>query len=146
MLDVRSMTEEDITAVAELEKATFTDAWTLEGIRDTFFQKQTFVIVAEESGNLKGYCIVYYVMDEGEIARIAVDETCRRQGVGRKILDYVSKICSEKGIDRMMLDVRESNQTARGFYRNYGFEEDGIRKDFYERPKEDAILMSKVVG
>lgn len=143
MLTVRNMTETDSDAIAELEAATFTDAWTAKSIHDTFCQQQAFIVIAENDGKVAGYCIVYFALDEGEIARIAVDTSCRRQGVGRKLLEQVSRICIEKGITRLMLDVRESNESARKFYLSYGFQEDGIRKNFYEMPKENAVLMSK---
>ena len=102
-------------------------------------------MIGEMNEKVVGYCIMYYVLDEGEIARIAVDDTCKRQGVGRAILNQVECICKEKAITKILLDVRESNETARAFYRDYGFVEDGIRKNFYEMPKEHAVLMSKDV-
>lgn len=146
MLIVRNMVETDLDAIAELEAATFTDPWTLKSIYNTFCQKQAFIVTAENDGKAVGYCIVYFVPDEGEIARIAVDALCRRQGVGRKILEQVSQICRDKGIARLMLDVRESNESARNFYLNYGFQEDGMRRNFYDMPKENAILMSKDIA
>ena len=145
MLTVRDMQLSDASEIAELERKAFSDAWTEKGILDTFHQKQAFVVVGEMDGKVVGYCIMYYVLDEGEIARIAVDDTCKRQGVGRAILKRVEDICREKEITRILLDVREGNDTARAFYRNYGFAEDGIRKNFYEMPKEHAVLMSKDV-
>lgn len=146
MLTVRNMVETDLDAIAKLEAATFTDAWTAKSIYDTFCQKQAFIVTAENEGKVAGYCIVYFVLDEGEIARIAVDTSCRRQGVGCKILNQVNQICVEKGITRLMLDVRESNESARKFYLSYGFQEDGIRKNFYDMPKEHAVLMSKDIS
>ena len=143
MLSDRYMVETDLDALAALESATFTDAWAKKSIYDTFCQQQAFIVVAENDGKVAGYCIVYFVLDEGEIARIAVDAACRRQGVGREILKQVTRICRDKGITRLMLDVRESNDSARKFYLSYGFQEDGVRKNFYEMPKEHAILMSK---
>lgn len=145
MLVVRNMQLSDVSEIARLEKIAFSDAWTEKGILDTFHQQQAFIVVGEMDGKVVGYCIMYYVLDEGEIARIAVDDTCKRQGVGRTILKQVECICREKGITRILLDVREGNDTARAFYANYGFIEDGIRKNFYEMPKEHAILMSKDV-
>ena len=146
MLIVRKMIESDLEAIASMESAVFSDAWTAKSIEDTYNQSQSFVVTAELDGKLAGYCIVYFVLDEGEIARIAVDNCFRRQGVGQKLLEQVEKICKEKGIIRLMLDVRESNESARAFYKNYGFEEDGLRKNFYDMPKEDAVLMSMVLG
>lgn len=143
MLVFRKMTEKDISSVAALEAKVFSDAWTERSVHETYCQSQAFITVAESEGELVGYCIVYYVLDEGEIARIAVDEKMRRQGVGRGLLDYTCEICVRNQIEHLLLDVRESNKSARAFYKQYGFVEDGIRKNFYESPKENAVLMSK---
>ncbi len=143
MLIVRNTIESDLEAIASLECETFSDAWTLKSIQDTFRQSQAFIVTAELDGKVAGYCIVYFVLDEGEIARVAVDHSCRRQGVGHSILEQVEKICGEKNIVRLMLDVRESNESARKFYQSLGFKEDGLRKNFYSLPEENAILMSK---
>lgn len=138
----RKGTEEDIKHIAELEAKTFSDAWTAKSVQDTFVQKQAFITVAETDGKVAGYCIIYYVMDEAEIARIAINEAVRRRGVGKGLLDYTRECCMEKQIERLLLDVRESNEGAIAFYQNYGFKTDGIRKSFYDMPKEDAVLMS----
>jgi len=140
------MIEDDINSIADLERKTFTDAWTEQSIQGAFLQKQAFIVVSEMDDHVVGYCIMYYVLDEGEIARIAVDGSQRRKGIGRKILDEVKKACQEKGISRILLDVRESNTSARDFYESYGFQIDGVRKNFYDFPKENAILMSKNIG
>ena len=145
MLVFRKMSELDIDQVAELEKEIFSDAWTRNGIYETSCQNQAFITVAEEEGQVAGYCIIYYVLDEGEIARIAVSDKWRRKGVGRKLLDYTCECCLEKGVERLLLDVRESNESARSFYQNYGFEVDGVRKNFYDMPKEHAVLMSMMI-
>lgn len=146
MLVFRKMTEVDADQVACLEADIFSDAWTINSIQETLRQKQAFIAVAEMEGRIVGYCILYYVLDEGEIARIAVDKTTRKQGVGKGILDYVSDSCKKLGVERLLLDVRESNEIARRFYERYGFAVDGIRKNFYEQPKEHAVLMSKMLG
>ena len=134
--------EKDVKYIAELEKMTFSDAWTMQGVRETFEQPHAFITVAEHDNKIVGYCIVYYVMDEAEIARIAVSEDVRRQGIGKGLLDYTCKCCRDKQIERLLLDVRQSNETAIAFYKSYGFQKDGIRGNFYEMPKEDAVLMS----
>ena len=138
----RKGTEEDIKYIAELEKKTFSDAWTEKGVQDTFEQNQAFITVAEDGARVVGYCIIYYVMEEAEIARIAVSEDVRRLGIGKGLLDYTCKCSRKKQIERLLLDVRESNEGAIAFYKKYGFKMDGIRKNFYEMPREDAVLMS----
>ena len=141
----RNATESDIQKIAELEEKTFTDAWTNQNIYETFCQKQAFIIVAEVGDEIAGYCIIYYVMEEAEIARIAVGDKHRRKGIGRKLLDYTCACCKGKQVERLLLDVREGNTGARMFYQAYGFTEDGKRKDFYNNPKEDAVLMSRAI-
>ena len=138
----RKGSKEDIKLIAELEARTFSDAWTENGVKETFEQTQAFITVAEVDGRFAGYCIIYYVMDEAEIARIATNEAVRRRGVGKGLLNHTCECCREKQIERLLLDVRESNEGAIAFYTNYGFQIGGIRKGFYEMPKEDAVLMS----
>ena len=95
---------------------------------------------------MAGYVIVYFAADESEIARIAVDEKFRRQGVAGALLDEMERVLAGKGIARLMLDVRKSNAAALRFYLSRGFKEDGVRKNFYTNPIEDAILMSRRLG
>ncbi len=146
MVRFRKLTEDDIKQVANLEQENFKDAWSISSIRETFLQAQALIAVAEVESKIVGYCILYHVLDEGEIARIAVSNGFRRKGIGRGILDFVSQYCVEEQVRRLLLDVREGNRTARKFYEQYGFTEDGIRKAFYDNPKEDAVLMSMTIA
>lgn len=139
----RKAVKADIEQIVVLEAETFSDAWTHKGIQETLAQDHAFITVAEMEGRIAGYCIVYHVIDEAEIARIAVHEGVRRQGVGRGLLDYTCNCCRERQISRLLLDVREGNGVARTFYKQYGFVEDGIRRNFYDAPNENAVLMSK---
>lgn len=145
MLIFRKGTKEDIHQITELEAKTFSDAWTEKSVQETFEQSQAFVTVAVVNERIVGYCIIYYVLDEAEIARIAICDDMRRQGIGKALLDYTCECCLEKKIARLLLDVRESNEGAISFYEKFGFQTDGIRKNFYELPKEHAVLMSLVL-
>ena len=142
----RNGTKEDIKQIAELEASIFSDAWTENGVRESFEQAQSFITVAEVDGGFAGYCIIYYVMEEAEIARIAISEDVRRCGIGKGLLNYTCECCKERQIERLLLDVRESNEGAIAFYKKYGCQTDGIRKNFYDIPKEDAVLMSRILA
>lgn len=146
MLIVRDLNPDDCIQIAELEQSVFSDAWTQRGIEETFSQPHSLIVVAEDGQKILGYCILYCVLDEAEIARIAVCEEARRRGTGARILEFCEKSCVEKGVKRLLLDVRESNEMARRFYEKHGFQKDGIRKRFYENPCEDAVLMSKEIS
>ena len=142
MLRTGRVSREDIADVAELEADIFSDAWSESAVGETFEQKQAVILGVWQQEKLAGYLIFYYVLDEGEIARIAVDASCRRQGAAGHLIHELKKLCEEKQITKIMLDVRESNMAAIEFYKKHGFTEDGIRKRFYEEPVEDAVLMS----
>ena len=146
MLTIRRMKESDIPEVARLEKEIFPDPWSEGAISETFEQEQTLLLVAYEDRKLIGYLILYFVLEEGEIARIAVIPEYRRQGVGARMLLELEDLCEDNGITKLLLDVRESNETAISFYTSYGFVQDGVRRNFYSDPQEDGILMSREIG
>lgn len=143
---IDDMTPEDVPRVHELEVAAFSDPWSEKGLRESLEQKNTILLTAIADDRIIGYLIVYYVLDECEIARIAVEEKHRRQGAAALLIKELEQRCRKKGIRRMLLDVRESNKGAIAFYRGQGFAEDGLRKNFYTDPTEAAILMSRDCG
>ena len=146
MLEIRIAKEQEIEEIARLEQEIFPDPWSLTALRDTWNQKQAQILGAWLDGQMAGYVIVYFAADESEFARIAVDEKVRRQGVAGALLDEMERVLAVKGIARLMLDVRKSNAAALRFYLSRGFKEDGVRKNFYTNPIEDAILMSRRLG
>lgn len=137
---------EDAAAVAEMERLNFSDPWSEKSVLDTINLSQTICIAAKKAGRLIGYLLAYEVAGEAEIVRIAVEKEVRRQGAGGLLILKLDSICEDRKIQKLLLEVRESNQTARLFYEDKGFVEDGIRQNFYEAPKEDAILMSRQLG
>lgn len=144
--EVRETVMEDAAAIAEMEHQIFSDAWSEKSVLDTMNQKNAVCLTAEKAGRIIGYVLSYTAADEAEIARIAVAEEFRRQGTARAILRELENVCSSKGVKKLLLDVRESNREARAFYTDMGFQEDGIRRRFYENPQEDGILMSRELG
>lgn len=132
---------EDTARIAQIERAVFSDAWGLESIRETFEQKTSRIYVAVEEQTVIGYVIAYTVLDEGEIARIAVSSEFRRNGAAELLLDTLISKEREDGVVTWYLEVRESNEAAQSLYKKKGFEEEGVRKEFYEHPRENAVLM-----
>ena len=140
MFCIRRMREEDLADVARLEKEIFSDPWSENAIRESMEQSQ--LLSALEDGVLVGYLIVYYVLEDGEIARIAVESDFRRNGVASRLMKELAFICADNGVNKLLLDVRESNESAKAFYKKKGFVLDGVRKNYYTNPTENAILMS----
>lgn len=143
---VRELKVEDSAAVAEMEQQIFSDSWSEKSVLETVQQKQSVCFVAEKAGHLLGYLLAYHAADEAEIARIAVQKEARRQGAAGKLMQALEHYCEEHKMEKLLLDVRESNEAARSFYTKNGFVEDGIRQGFYVNPSEDAVLMSRQLG
>lgn len=140
---VRELKVEDSAAVAEMEQQIFSDSWSEKSVLETVQQKQSVCFAAEKAGHLLGYLLAYHAADEAEIARIAVQKEARRQGAAGKLMQALEHYCEEHKMEKLLLDVRESNEAARSFYTKNGFVEDGIRQGFYVNPSEDAVLMSR---
>lgn len=138
---IERIREEHLSKVARLEQAIFSDAWSEQALSETFRQSYAVILGAWAEDMLAGYVILYCIADQGEIMRIAVDEALRRRGVARQLLEETLRYCKQNGADTILLDVRESNQAAISLYKKHGYIEDGIRKNFYTNPSEDAILM-----
>lgn len=143
---VRELKVEDSVAVAEMEQQIFSDPWSEKSVMETVQQKQSVCFAAEKAGHILGYLLVYHAADEAEIARIAVQKEARRQGAAGKLMQALEHYCEEHKMEKLLLDVRESNEAARSFYTKNGFVEDGIRQGFYTNPSEDAVLMSRQLG
>ena len=143
MLEIRKMTSEDLEAVACLEKEIFSTPWSLQGFADSINQKHTLYLVARADGELAGYCGLMQILEEADITNVAVAIPYRRQQIGRRMLEELIRQAEGRGVREITLEVRESNAAARQLYRKLGFEEEGIRKDFYERPTENAVIMWK---
>lgn len=129
--------------IAELEEMIFSDPWSAGEIEKTLEQKHSLCAVAEAENQVVGYFLCYYVLDECEIARIAVHSDRRRDGVGRKLMSFLVAECKKRQVAKILLDVRIGNDTAIAFYEKMGFVRDGVRKGYYGgNHPEDALLMS----
>lgn len=141
-MTTRLMTESDAGGIAYLEQQLFTDPWSEESIRETFRQTHSIIIVAVEQNTVIGYVIGQRIGDEAEILRLAVSKKRQQAGVGHILLGALKESRPDKQVRKILLDVRESNQNAIDFYLRNEFKKDGIRKDFYRFPHENAVLMS----
>ena len=145
-LFVRELKEEDAAAVSEMEHQLFSDGWSEKGIIETIKNSNTICLAAVKAEKLIGYMFVYFAAGEGEIAKIAVTKEKQRQGVAHQMMKELERICKSRKIGKLMLDVRQSNEAAQTFYKAQGFVRDGERKAFYEKPSEDAVLMSREIA
>jgi ribosomal-protein-alanine N-acetyltransferase len=138
---IRSMMAEDAAKVASLETEIFSQPWSENAFLDSLCLPDTIFLVAEESGVIQGYIGMYLAADEGEITNVAVNPACRRRGIGEELLTEMKKRAADHKIARIVLEVRVSNEGAIRLYEKQGFSSVGIRRGFYELPKEDARIM-----
>ena len=142
MIAIREMEIDDLSQVMEIENATFAVPWTEMGYFSFLMREDTLFLVAEEEGKILGYCGLLMVLDEGDITNVAVEKSRRGQGIGEALVRELAARAARRGIALLHLEVRQSNQAARGLYRKLGFLEDGLRKGYYEEPREDSVLMT----
>lgn len=138
----RPATIADLPEIIELEHVCYGDPWPATAFATLPENPRVYFAVAREDGrSLAGYVVAWYVMDEGELANLAVAPSERGRGIGGALLDAVLGDAASRGIAKLFLEVRESNDSARKLYEARGFEEVGRRKQYYRSPSEDALIL-----
>ncbi len=100
------------------------------------------VLLAEREGSIRGFITVQTSTDEWEIENVVVSEECQRRGVATRLIRDVMDRARHRKVSRILLEVRESNQSARALYQKLGFTRDGTRSNYYRNPEESAFLYS----
>lgn len=159
---VRAMTEADVPDVLRIERASFAVPWTLATFLGLLRRTDAHLFVAEverETGGsggpgggvrgglltLVGYAVVWVVVDQAELGDLAVDPEWRRRGIGQRLLDAVLERARGQGVRELFLEVRSSNVDAQRLYRSNGFADVGRRRNYYSRPREDALVLRRWV-
>lgn len=136
------MTAEHIPQIAALERACFSHPWSEDSLRGELWNDSAVIIAAEgEDGTVLGYAGLQTVLDEGYINNVAVDPQYRRQGVADELVSAFVRFGRAR-LAFLTLEVRASNTPAISLYAKHGFVEAGRRKNYYDDPKEDALLMT----
>lgn len=141
MIFIREMQAKDAEEVAKLEEQIFSQPWSRKAFLDSLSLGNTVFLVAEENGRILGYIGMYVALEEGEITNVAVAPLERCHGVGGLLISEIKKEAERRLLARIVLEVRVSNETAIRLYERNGFVNQGVRRGFYERPKEDAYIM-----
>ena len=137
---IRPMKEEDVPQAAAIEAASITPPWSEAGFLSALGE-DTQMLVAEEGTKVLGYVNMYISFEEAEITNVATDPAQRGQGIAWALMQESMTQAKERGVERIVLEVRASNTPAIRLYEKCGFRELGIRKNFYEQPREDARIM-----
>ena len=151
---IRPMTMDDIASVAAMEAEIFTDAWSEKLYRETLesgrYDCQVLEITGQDAAGMEknsvlaGYFCGQVILDEAEVHRIAVDPVMRGRGYGQMLLEDFLYRVQETGVVTVLLEVRAGNVPAIGLYEKNGFTGIGVRKGYYQNPKEDAKILQKI--
>jgi len=138
---LRPARDADIDAVLAIEHASFGDPWNRSAFADLVGDPRVAFLIADVGGAVRGYVVAWFVLDEGEIGNLAVAKNARRLGIGARLLDAAIAAVRESDVDTLYLEVRDSNAAARALYASRGFVEVGRRREYYRKPKEDALVL-----
>ena len=138
------MQKQHLDDVARLEQVCFTQPWSYKSLEEELENDTAHLFVALCDDKVAGYISVYVVLESCYVNNIAVFPEYRRQGVGTALLKMAMLTADAMGTDFISLEVRKSNAEAISLYEKLGFEEMGLRKNFYRHPTEDALIMTKL--
>lgn len=138
----REMDAGDVERVTEIETASFTSPWKADTFQALLDRPgvELWVLDDPEDG-VVAYAVLWCILDQGELANIAVAEEHRGRGHGRRLLMKVLEVARANGVESLFLEVRASNESAIALYTTFGFTEVGRRKKYYDKPVEDALVM-----
>ncbi len=140
---VRKMVESDLLKVCELEQKAFSAPWSEADFRDTLLKDFVTFYVIEVEEQVIGMCGLRNIVGEGELTNVTIDEKWRGKRVASVLLTKVMEEGNGMQIEAYTLEVRASNTPAIKLYEKMGFVTEGVRKNFYEKPQEDALIMWK---
>lgn len=142
-LIIKPLVEEYVDQVCVLEEEAFSMPWHRESFIEMIANKDAKYLTALLNGEVVACCGLRNIVGEGEITNVVVKSEVRGQGIGRQILLHLLEEGKKMGVEAFTLEVRKGNAKAIGLYESLGFVTEGVRKNFYEKPTEDALIMWK---
>lgn len=139
--EIRQMTQKDVAAVAALEAKSFSRPWSCAAFEKTLTDEKYIVLIAKAPEMLLGYCVLLCTGAEADVTNVCTAPQARKKGVATALMAALLEAGWARGVTDFFLEVREGNVPARALYTKLGFEEIGLRKNYYEEPKEHAVLM-----
>ena len=140
------LVHEHLSQAAEIERLCFSDPWSEKMLVEHLANPCSLTLAAVDGvGRLLGYVGLLAVVDEGYITNVAVRPDCRRQGVASSLLQALEARGRARNLTFLTLEVRQSNAPARALYEKLGYLQAGLRRNYYENPREDAVIMTKTL-
>lgn len=141
MISILPLTRDYISELYKLEKTIFSEPWSEMTFIKELENPQAYYIIALKGEKLVGYAGICVILDEGHIMNIAVDETERGTGIGKKLVQTLVDKGHELDLIGLTLEVRAGNTAAINLYETFGFVSVGERTNYYHYPTEDATIM-----
>ena len=150
-LFLEAASEDDVCALTELERRCHSHPWTLRHFVDALADRETLRVFvlrqafeAEDPGRgIVGYCVVQVAAGEMHLHNLAIEPGARRKGLGGWLLREALRWGAALGAEDVFLEVRQSNWAALALYRDAGFEVVSVRRTYYDRPREDALILRR---
>ncbi|HSJ32010.1 MAG TPA: ribosomal protein S18-alanine N-acetyltransferase [Longimicrobiales bacterium] len=142
---LRDMVATDVPAVVAIERASYTMPWSEATFRGLLRRRDAEMVSAETEGIVIGYAAFWCVVDQGELGNVAVSAGWRGLGLGARLVEDVLRRAARRGVREVFLEVRPSNTVARQLYERLGFRPVGRRRNYYQAPVEDAIVLRHLI-
>ena len=155
MVRIAYASEKDLPRILEIMQDAVSPIWTFDAFLSEMRKGDSLFIVALEDAvvdietgtpRCMGFAVVRQVGDDGELLQIAVDKLARRGGIGSLLIEAVIDYAAKNAMQSVFLEVRNSNVAATALYEKFGFESVRTRKDYYDDPVEDAVVMKKMLS
>ena len=142
---LRDMTVADLRAVVAIEDESYSVPWSESTFRGLLRRRDAEMVVAVVGDVVIGYAAFWCVVDQGELGNVAVSSAWRGRGLGARLLEEVLRRAGRRGIVEVFLEVRPTNTVARRLYERFGFTTVGRRRNYYQQPVEDALVLRRPV-
>ena len=142
-MEIIRMNESHASQIAQLEKLCFSDAWSENSIRSELSNKLSLWLVAVDGDRVAGYIGSQTVLGWADMMNLCVSPDHRRQGIGEKLTLELERQLREEKVECLTVEVRVSKAPAIALYEKLGFKQVGKRPRYYEKPREDALILRK---
>ncbi|MDH5665223.1 MAG: ribosomal protein S18-alanine N-acetyltransferase [Nitrosopumilus sp.] len=142
--NIRPMNEDDLDKVMAIEPHAYEHPWTKGIFRDCLRVGYSCWVIENEQGDIDGYGVMSVGVGEAHILNLTVAPEMQKQGLGKMLLQYFIELARHHALDTILLEVRPSNKAAVALYAKTGFNEVGVRKDYYpaKKGREDALILA----
>lgn len=142
-MNIEKVSMDDINEMLKIEKKSFASHWSKQTFIDEFSAENGHYIEMKDNKKICGYTGFRHVLDEGHITTLAVHPKYRKKGIGTKLIEQLLVDAKERGLKKLFLEVRQSNVPAQKIYKKLGFKVIDRRREYYQHPVEDALVMQK---